>query len=266
MHPLRFGVIAAPRGTGEEWLDTARRQADLGFSMLLTPDGAQLHAPFPALAAASAVPGLRLGTFVLAAPLRPPLSAAWEAHSLARLSGGRFEFGIGTGRPDAREQAEAFGLPWGNAAERLDLVRSAVTELRKLDGDERTPVLVSASGPKALAVAAELADTVALATPPQVDRAEVARITTELRERAPDVEVAMNLFVVGDEVPPFARYLGVDPAELDPRESLAVLRGSPREMADEILRRRDTLGASYFVVDASCAAALAPVLPLLAGV
>lgn len=44
--------------------------ADAGYGTLLVPDNLGLHAPFPALASAgAAVPDLRLGTFVLAAPL-----------------------------------------------------------------------------------------------------------------------------------------------------------------------------------------------------
>ena len=268
MHPFRFGAVAPPRGSGEEWLATARRVADLGFSTLLTPDITTLHAPFPALAAASAVPGLGLGTFVLAAPLRPSRLVAWEAHSLAVLSGGRFEFGIGTGRPDARAQAESLGMSWGSGAERLEQVRATVAALHELDGADPTPVLLAASGPRALALAAECADTVALATPPLAERSEVARMTAELRDRAGsrDVEVAMNLFVVGDEAPPWvARFVGADPATLDERESLAVLRGSPQQMADELRRRRDTLGITYFVADTTYLDVLAPVVALLAG-
>ena len=63
------------------------------------PDGTQLLSPLPALAvAAGATTALRVGTWVLASPLRPPLLAAWDAHSLSVLTGGRFDLGIGTGR------------------------------------------------------------------------------------------------------------------------------------------------------------------------
>ena len=44
-----------------------------------------------------------MGTFVLAAPLRPPRAAAWEGHSMTVLTDGRFDFGIGTGLPRARQ-------------------------------------------------------------------------------------------------------------------------------------------------------------------
>ena len=37
-----------------------------------------------------------------------------------------------------------------------------------------------------------------------------------------------------------------------------ILRGSPREMADELQRRRETLGISYFTVNATFIEEFAP--------
>ena len=96
---FRFGVVAAPYGDAAHWRATARRAADLGYDTLLVPDGLQLLAPGPALAMAAATADIRIGTWVYAAPLRPPYATAWEAHSLTVLTDGRFEMGIGTGRP-----------------------------------------------------------------------------------------------------------------------------------------------------------------------
>jgi alkanesulfonate monooxygenase SsuD/methylene tetrahydromethanopterin reductase-like flavin-dependent oxidoreductase (luciferase family) len=269
-HPFRFGVIAAPRGTGEDWLAPTRRIADRGYSTLLSPDGTALHAPFVALAAAAtAAPDLRVGTFVLAAPLRAPRAAAWEAHSLSVLSGGRFDFGIGTGRPDARAEAESFGRPWSTGDERLAAVRESIAALRRLDGDRHTPVMVAAGGPRALELAAADADIVALAAAPTTPRDGVVAMAAGLRELAGDrteeIELAMNLFVVGDDVPPWARqFIGADPAELYRQNSLGVLRGTAQEMADELCRRRDQIGVTYYAVDQSFVDALAPVVELLA--
>ena len=94
-HPFRFGLVAAPRGTGEQWIATARRAAGLGFGTLLVPDGLALHAPMPALAvAATAVPSLRVCPFVLAAPLRTPAGRRLGgAQHVAALTHGRFELG-----------------------------------------------------------------------------------------------------------------------------------------------------------------------------
>jgi alkanesulfonate monooxygenase SsuD/methylene tetrahydromethanopterin reductase-like flavin-dependent oxidoreductase (luciferase family) len=269
VHPLRFGLVAAPRGSGEQWVATARRAAELGFGTLLVPDGLGLHAPMPALAtAAAAVPALRVGPFVLAAPLRSPRTAAWEGHSMTVLTGGRFEFGIGTGRPAAREEAALLGMPWGTGAQRLDRVRETVAQLRALDGDRPTPVLVAAAGPQALMMAAAEADIVTLAAPPATPRDQVRWMADQVRAhagaRAGQVELSMNVFVVGDEVPPWMAGFVDDPSALGD-DTLALLRGSPREMADELLRRRDTLGVTYFAVGEAFADRFAPVAELLAG-
>jgi alkanesulfonate monooxygenase SsuD/methylene tetrahydromethanopterin reductase-like flavin-dependent oxidoreductase (luciferase family) len=267
VHPFRFGLVAAPRGTGEQWVATARRALDHGFGTLLVPDGLGLHAPMPALAtAAAAVPGLRVGPFVLAAPLRPPRSAAWEGHSMTVLTDGRFEFGIGTGRPDARGEVEQVGRPWGSGAQRLEQLKETVAHLRELDGDGHTPVLIAAGGPRALAFAAAEADIVTLAAQPATPRAEVVAMADRLRELAGprEPEISMNVFAVGDEIPPWmARFAG-DVSNLS-ADTLALLRGTPREMADELRRRRDTLGVSYFAVGEAFAELFAPVAELLAG-
>jgi probable F420-dependent oxidoreductase len=268
---FRFGVVATPDGGPERWTALARRVEELGYSSLLMPDGLQLLAPFTSLAAAAnATTTRRVGTFVLASPLRPPLAAAWEGHTLSVLTGGRFEFGVGTGRPQAREFAERLGLPFGTPAQRLRQVAEAVDHLRQLDGDTRTPVLIAAAGPKALDLAAEKADIVTLAAGPLAPREDVVAMADRLRAaagpRADDIELAMNLFVVGDEVPPWvSRFTGVDAAELIAHDSLAMLHGTPAEMADELQRRRDAIGLSYVSVNGAFLEQLAPVVERLTG-
>ncbi|MCE3552593.1 LLM class flavin-dependent oxidoreductase [Pseudonocardia sp. RS11V-5] len=272
--PFRFGIVAAPQGPGEAWAARARRVAELGYSTLLTPDNLHLHAPLPALAtAAAAAPDLRVCPFVLAGPLRTPRTTAWEAHTMTALTGGRFDLGIGTGRPDARAEAEALGMPWGTAAERLEQVRAAITALRELDGRAETPVhtpvLMAASGPKALGLAAEVADVVTLAARPTTPRPEVRRMAADLRSRAGDrdLEIAMNVFVVGDEIPEWAvRWAGPGAVEaLRAPDTLAVLRGTSDEMVAELERRRAELGVSYLAVSEAFAEALAPVVERLTG-
>jgi alkanesulfonate monooxygenase SsuD/methylene tetrahydromethanopterin reductase-like flavin-dependent oxidoreductase (luciferase family) len=267
MHPFRFGLVAAPRGSGEQWVATARRAFDLGFGTLLAPDGLGLLAPMPALAvAAAAVPGLRVAPFVLAAPYRAPRAAAWEGHTMTVLTGGRFEFGIGTGRPDAEAETTHLGRPWGSRSARLEQLKETVALLRELDGDGHTPVLVAAGGPRALAFAAAEADIVTLAALPTTPRAEVAALADRLWALAGprEPELLMNVFLVGDEMPPeMARFAG-DLAKL-PDDSLVRLRGTPRQMADELRRRRDTMGVSYVSVGEMFAERFAPVAELLAG-
>jgi probable F420-dependent oxidoreductase len=267
---FRFGVIATPQQGSAKWRSTARRVSELGYSTLLMPDGLQLLSPFPSLAVAASVTDLRVGTFVLAGPLRPPRLAAWEAHSMSVLTEGRFELGIGTGRPAARQFAEQLGLPYGSASERLDQVGNVIDHLRELDGSAHTPVLMAAGGPKARALAAAKADIITLASGPLTTRHEIAQMVTEVRdqagERADKIEFAMNLFVIGEQIPPWTeKFIGADVATLIAHDSLVMLRGSPTQMADELQRRRDELGVSYVCVNAEFFEQLAPVVDLLSG-
>jgi probable F420-dependent oxidoreductase len=269
--PFRFGVVATPVGGPEQWVATARRVEELGYSTLLMPDGLQLLSPFPSLAvAASETTTLRVGTFVLASPLRTPYAAAWDAHSLTVLTGGRFDIGIGTGRPAVREFAERIGLPFGTGAQRLAQVEETLAHLRELDGEQHTPVLLAAAGPKALALAGRVADIVTIAAGALTPRAEVEAMAASIRaaagDRAEEIELAMNLFVVGEEVPPWVvQFTGADAAAMVEHDSLTMLRGSTVEMADELRRRRDTIGTSYISVNAAFFEQLAPVVELLAG-
>lgn len=277
--PFRFGVVATPEGGRDRWIATARRIEDLGYTTLLMPDGMQRPGPaggvllsaVPALAvAASVTERLRVGTFVMASPLRTPMAAAWDAHSLGVLTGGRFDLGIGTGLPSIKASAERLGQVYGDAAERLARVEETIARLRELDGEAHTPVLVAAGGPKSRAVAGRVADVVTLATKPFTTREEVAAMAAEVRaaagERADRVEFAMNLFMIGDELPEWTKgFIGADAATLIEHDSLVMLRGSVTEMCDELQRRRDAFGASYISVNGTFLDQLAPVVEKLAG-
>ncbi len=268
--PFRFGVVATPQEGPEHWVAEAQRIEELGYSTLLMPDGVQLLSPWSSLAVAATATSLRVGTFVLASPLRTPRQTAWEAHSLTVLTSGRFEMGIGTGHDRVPQGAAELGMPYGTASERRDQVKQTVHHLRELDGDRHTPVLMAAGGPKALALAAEIADIVTLAAHPLASRDELAATAAGFREtagsRAAEIELAMNLFVVGEEVPPWVRsFIGLDAAQLIAADSLTMLRGSVDAMADELRRRRDTFGTSYISVNGAFSERLAPVVERLTG-
>jgi alkanesulfonate monooxygenase SsuD/methylene tetrahydromethanopterin reductase-like flavin-dependent oxidoreductase (luciferase family) len=263
---FRFGVVAPLRTELPAWRDQVRRIADSGFSTLLMPDVQQWQpAPGPTLAVAATLADLRVGTWMYASPLRTSWSVAWEAHSLSVLTEGRFEMGIGTGRPGIEDELRELGLPVVSPGQRLSQVRDAVTSLRELDGpDLRTPVVMAVRGPKAQALAADLADTVTFATSPDDSRAEIMRLATEFRERR-DLELALHVAVVGDAVSPFMAPPDTDPAALRAADSLMVLARDPSAAAEEILRRREEGGFSYVVVGANAADALAPVVAELTG-
>lgn len=282
---FRFGAMAATARSAKEWVSTAQHVEALGFSTLLCPDTTGTLAPFTALSAAAAATGtLRVGTFVLAAPLRSPGTAAWESVTLDALSGGRFELGLGAGRPDAERDAARLGLPFGSAAERIARLEATIAAVRaRFAGSEPAaqydsvrgvqqpgpPILLAGLGPRMLRLAAQQADMLTFGLPPQSTEDDLAAKTQELRRidaAAFDrLELVLNVALVGENAPPHAsRWLGADPAELIRGGSISTLVGTPRQMADTLLRRRERTGVSYTVVGAMFADQVAPVIELLA--
>lgn len=282
---FRFGVVAAAARTAKEWASTARRIEELGFSTLLCPDTTGTFAPFAALtAAAAATEKLRVGTYVLASPLRSPGTVAWESVTLDALSGGRFDLGLGAGRPDAAQDAARLGLPFGSAAERVKRLGETIAAVRaRFAGSDPAaqrdavrgvqqpapPILLAGTGPRMLRLAAQHADMLALSLPPQSTEEDLAAKTDELRRidtAAFDrLELAVNVALVGEDAPPHASsWLGADPQELIRGGSITALVGSPRQMADTLSRRRERTGVSYISVNAMFADRFAPVIELLA--
>jgi alkanesulfonate monooxygenase SsuD/methylene tetrahydromethanopterin reductase-like flavin-dependent oxidoreductase (luciferase family) len=263
--PLRFGVVAPLTTDLPTWRERVRRIADSGYSTLLMPDVPQWQpAPGPTLALAAALTDLRVGTWVYASPVRPAWTTAWEAHTLSVLTEGRFEMGLGTGRPGIDDQLRELALPVVPAGQRLAQVRETVAALRDLDGpDLHTPVAMAVRGPKAQALAAEIADVVTFVSLPSEPPDEVARLAREFR--GSDVELALHVSMIGDRVAPFMAPPDTDPAVARAVGSLAMLPDDPGAAAEEITRRREELGFSYFVFGADVADPLAPVVAELTG-
>jgi alkanesulfonate monooxygenase SsuD/methylene tetrahydromethanopterin reductase-like flavin-dependent oxidoreductase (luciferase family) len=264
MNEFRFGLVAATAQSGAAWTGLARRAEDLGFDTFLVPDTAHTLSPLPAVAAAAAATSrLRVGTFVLAAGVRTPGVMAWETAALAKLTDGRFELGLGAGRPDAAADVATFGLPALTVGERIAAVKETVSLVRK---DGGTRILLAASGPKMLALAGEFADTVALGIAPIGTEDDLAAAAAKVRASGRDVELSANLLAIGTETPEWLRQqIGTDVATLAANGSAAVLTGTPAEMADTLQRRRDAYGVSYVTVNPGCLDQHAPVIELLAG-
>jgi alkanesulfonate monooxygenase SsuD/methylene tetrahydromethanopterin reductase-like flavin-dependent oxidoreductase (luciferase family) len=174
--------------------------------------------------------------------------------------------GIGTGRPGIEELLRELDMPVVPLSGRLAQVRETVAALRDLDGTDRhTPVVMAVGGPKAQALAAEVADTVTFAASTSQTRAEATRLAREFRAARP-IELAAHVPVVGDAVAPFmASVRDTDPAALREADSLLVLPEDPTAAAEEIQRRREEIGYSYFVFGAGVAEILAPTVASLAG-
>lgn len=275
---FRFGVVTGLARTSDEWTATARRAEDLGYDTLLLPDTLNTLAPFPALASAAAVTrSLRVGTYVLSAPNRSPGLVAWEAQTLRFITGGRFELGIGGGRPGADKDAERLGADFGTPGDRLRRVAEtirAVREARAIGQDDLPPVpiLVAASKPRMLRLAAEEADTVALGLPADTGEDELARTVGTLRDlaggRFDRLELHLNIAAVAetaDAIPEWVSRMmgGGDPRAMAAAGGIAFLLGTPDQIADTLRRRRDELGISYIGVSGAFMDAFAPVIELL---
>ena len=266
---FRFGIVAAQPTDAHAWRSTARRAEELGYDILLTPDNVGGLSPVPALAAAAtATTTLRVGTYVLAAPYRPAAQVAWDAAALDLLSTGRFELGVGAGRPAAAEEAAILGQAFGDFGDRVAQVTGTIDAAL-----ERAPglrVLVAGSGPRLLSAVIDRADTLALGLGPDKDETALADAVRLVRglagSRADEIELNVNLLAVGAEPPSWLRQVvGADLAELAARGSAAVLPGSRDQMVHRLRRRRDDLGISYVVTNAAYLETLAPVVEQLAG-
>lgn len=267
---FRFGVVTTGGGGGGDWTATARRLESAGFATLLVPDTADGPAPLIALAAAAAATStLRLGSYVAVAGLRPPGVLAWEAGTLQQLSDGRFELGLGLGRPAAESDAQRLGVPLGVAGKRVERMVQVLDAVQALPEQRRPSILIAAAGPRMLALAGRRADSITLALPPQATPEDLAGAAGKVRlaaqERPQPPELAASLLVAGDgDVPDWVRTrMGIDPQALRAAGSASVLTGNPKQMADTLLRLRDETGVSYFTAGAHLVQALAPVVERL---
>lgn len=263
---FRFGIVAPLLSDLPTWREQVRRIADHGYSAVLMPDFPRLQpSPAPMLAVAATVADVRVGTWVYAAPFRAPWLTAWEAHTLTLLTEGRFEMGIGVGRPGIEDELRERGLPVPSPGERLDQVRDTVAALREVEAEGcRTPVAMAVIGPKARALAAEIADTVTFAMTPDEPRAAVMQRVLDFHATRA-VELSMHIPVVGNTVSPFMAPPDTDTTALRAADSLAYLPPDPTAAADELRRRREEAGLSYFVFGANVADTYAPLVAELAG-
>ncbi|SDL22314.1 probable F420-dependent oxidoreductase, MSMEG_2516 family [Nocardioides sp. YR527] len=289
--PFRFGVVAAQAPTGAAWSDLAHRVESAGYDTLVMPDNVSFgHAVFPALAAAAAVTTrLHVGTYVLANDFRHPVQVAKESATLSVLAGGRFELGLGAGRPDSARENAMLGLGFDPPGVRVDRLVESIGIIKRLlagetvtvDGPhhraveasvlpygtepQQVPILIAGGGPRMLRIAGEHADVAALGIPFSAEEPEALAAIDHVRSAdRPAPELNMNLMAVGETVP---RYLAgrLDPAALAAKGAVGVVTGSAEEMADQLRERRERLGVSYVLVGDELMEAFAPVVGVLAG-
>lgn len=184
---MKFAVIATPTTSGADWAERVRRFESTGWQAVLVPDAGAIPSTFPTLAAAAAVTTtLRLRTWVLAVPLRSAAAVVRETSALQVLSDGRFELGLGTGRPDAQKDAAVLGLPWPTGSERRQHLLDVASAVRA-EVSPPPPIVVTASGEKMIAAAAPVVDSIALALMPAATEQDLNTAVQRVRAVAPSV-------------------------------------------------------------------------------
>ena len=261
--------------------------------------------PFAALsAAAAATTRLRVGAFVFANDYRHPLMLAREAATLDLLSGGRFEMGLGAGwmTGDYRRLGMPYDPPAkriDRLQEAIPLIKRLLTgetvthtgehyRLEKASvGVEpvqkpRPPLAIGGGGPRMLRLAAREAEIVGLTAGFDAHGRVRIRQATEtatvekigwIREAAGDrfERLEINLWLGGaglvgsgnsllESVAAAARW-----APTAVYGSPYVLYGTLASTREQLLRRRDRLGVSYYTVPSHAMESMAPLVEALAG-
>lgn len=295
MREFRFGCNVRSIRSRDALADTCRAAEERGYDVLLVPDhlGRNRPAPFPMLVAiADGTERLRVGPFVLNVGFWNPSLLAREAATTDQLSGGRLELGLGAGH--MKSEFDAAGIPWQPFTERVDRLAATIDELDRLFSDEqagydthqrpRPPLMVAGTGDGTLRLAAERADIVgyggllqAKGRPPGTFRiATAAEMDERVRffrdhagTRADEVEaniLVQRVVVTDDRRGAAERFL----AEYGPGltvdevlEAPVLLVGTVRQIAEQILERRERYGFSYVCVHEPYLEELGPVIEAL---
>ena len=210
---MRFGVVVGAPSRAA-YVQAVRRAEQLGYDVALCSDHLELagrhfshFAPIPALtAAAMATDRIRIGTSVLNQDLRHPAVLAREASSLDVLSDGRLELGLGMGWNEAEYRMA--GIEFDSAAVRFARFREYVQVVKGImaatapfsfRGDffaieamvgeppvlqrPHPPIMIGATRPRMLELAAHEADIVSLNMLQAADPSEQALVAMVDRVR-----------------------------------------------------------------------------------
>lgn len=305
MRGFRFGAQYLFCQSRQQWLDFARKTEDHGFATLLMPDHFPIDlATVPALTMAAAVTQrLRVGAMVFDNDFRHPLLLAKEAATMDLLLDGRFEFGLGAGWN--RMEYEMTGIPFDAPAERVDRFEEALALIEGAWSGQKfshqgkhyqvhdyagTPVrrprvMIGGGGKRMLGLAAKHADIVSIlfqlttggmgpGEVPASDEAAVQKQVQRLREAAgerfADLELSIPVFWARitekplEDIAENAASVGYTPEQA--MGSMHFLYGPQEWMVEELQRRREALGITYYVFSqfGSDLDSLAPVVARLA--
>ncbi|PRZ44272.1 luciferase-like monooxygenase [Antricoccus suffuscus] len=262
---MKFAVIATPTTSGADWAERARRLEGAGWQAVLVPDAGAIPSTFPTLAAAAAVTTtLRLRTWVLAIPLRSAAAVVRETAALQVLSDGRFELGLGTGRPDAQKEATQLGLPWPTGSQRRQQLLDVAGAVRA-EVSPAPPIVVTASGEKMIAAAAPVVDCVALALRPAATEQDLDAAVQQVRAVAPAVPLSLQAMGVGGRLPAYMARAGINGDALLNGGAIGMLPADPAAIVDVLQGRQERWGVDEIVVAEDFVDDFAPVLAQLSG-
>ncbi len=307
MHPFRFAVHTGGGELVEDWTGFARRAEALGYAVLYVTDhlGRGLSPIAAMAAAAAATDTIRIGSYVFANDFRHPLILAREAATLDRLSGGRFELGLGAGwmRSDYRQ----LGIPYDRPGLRIDRLQESFRLIRRLLGGEEVthegrfyrldrarawpvpvqrphpPIMIAGGGPRLLRFAAREAQIVGLAPQMTPTGRPMLRLASEeafagrvelIRSAAGDRfdQLELNVFVADAGVVGSDQPLGASAAAVAKSAGPAIIGGSPyllygtrTQLREAMLRRRERSGISSYGIPVRAMEAFAPLVAELSG-
>jgi alkanesulfonate monooxygenase SsuD/methylene tetrahydromethanopterin reductase-like flavin-dependent oxidoreductase (luciferase family) len=196
MRPVEIGLVLPMGevfgdGLTARWVnirDLALRAEEIGFDVVWTCDELLWRAPdrnpegfWECVAMTGAVAAvtsrIKVGTWILSALHRNPGITAKAVETIDEVSDGRFVFGLGSGH--AGRQAHAFGLPEDHVFSRFEEALEIIIPLLRQGRADfegsfyaardleqrprgprpgRIPIMIGASGPKMLGLAARHAD------------------------------------------------------------------------------------------------------------
>jgi probable F420-dependent oxidoreductase len=206
--------------------DLARRAEDIGYTDAWSAEVSGPDGFATAAAVGIATERMRLGCAIVPAFTRPPALIAMGALAAQQASRGRFCLGIGSSTPTIVEgwMGVPFERPLKRVRETVETVRAALAGEKvgkfRLEAppEQPVPIFVAALGPKMMAMAAEVADGIALflAAEPGIERAAKAAPDKELVARiicCPDEDVdqvrAMSRWILAPYLaaPPYNRFV-----------------------------------------------------------
>ncbi|MCW1959484.1 MAG: TIGR03621 family F420-dependent LLM class oxidoreductase [Mycobacterium sp.] len=251
---FRFGIGLRSIKSGKRLRERVREFADLGYDVVHLPDHLGAPAPFPAMmAAADAAPGIRVGTYVLNAAFYRPALLARDVVDTDLLCDGRLELGLGTGY--VREEFEAAGIPYPSPAQRVSHLSDTVDHLKTVAPN--VPLLIAGNGDRVLTLAAQQADIIGFSAGPSPAADPLAERIAFVRKAAGDRFEGLELNLAITAVPTdssgipdltLTRAYAPGRSEAELLAMPSVLRGSPRQIADTLIARRETYGLTYFTV------------------